>query len=325
LSDKKKIFIIGGSGFIGSRVVRLLVKLGYVPRCLLRTTSKTNRIANLPIENVTGDVMDPAAVAEGVKGTIGSIHLASPSSWDDIDSPLMKEVVEKGTRNVLDAARAAGQEHRVVFVSSAVAINGSDKPQIFDETSPFTLDDRRLSYCRHKRAAETLCLESGIPVVIVNPTEVYGPEDTALITAGNLKDFANSSPVMVCDGGTSVVHVEDVAQGIVRAFERGRTGERYILGGENLTIRQLAETTLSILGKQKRIVQLPNAMIRALASVGKLTHIPLPFNPEVIPYATRYWFVDSAKAERELDMSFRPALETLAPKLRWLREVGHIT
>src|SRR5262249_53727036 len=154
---------------------------------------------------------------------------------------LMDEVVEGGTRNVLAAAKPA--KTRVVFVSSILAVNASTEPRTFDEKSAWTIDDKKLSYSRSKRAAEAMCLEAfrqdGVPTIIVTPGEVYGPNDTALITACNLIDFAKSKPVLVCSGGTSVVYVDDVALAIVRAMEKGVAGERYILGGENLTVRQL--------------------------------------------------------------------------------------
>lgn len=323
MGPPKKIFVTGGNGFIGSAVVRKLVESGHIARCLLRPTSNLDRIKALPFERVEGDVRDAGAVASGMQGCEAAIHLASLSSWNDIDSPLMAEVVEGGTRNVLEAARAAGNK-RVVFVSSVTAVNGSEKPEVFDETAKFTLDDSKLSYARHKRQTERLCLESGVPVVIANPAEVYGPHDTALITASNLIDFAKSSPVMVCSGGTSVVHVDDVAAGLVAAVDRGRPGERYILGGENLTIRQLAELTLQLCGRKAKILSFPNAVIRGISTAALATHIPLPFNPKVIPYATRYWFVDASKAQRELGVTFRSARDTLAPTIAWLREAGHI-
>jgi dihydroflavonol-4-reductase len=321
-----KVLVTGGNGFIGSVVVRLLVAGGHQVRCLLRQSSQTERLAELPYERAEGDVRDAAAVARAVDGCGAVIHLASLSAWDLIDSPLMDEVVEGGTRNVLAAAKARPGT-RVVFVSSILAINGSAAPQTFDETAAWTLDEGELIYSRSKRQAEALCqdaVKDGVDVVIVNPGEVYGPHDTALITACNLIDFAKSSPVLVCDGGTSVVYVDDVAVAIVRAMERGRRGERYILGGENLTIRQLAEQCLALLGQKKTILKIPNVVIRTVAAVGKKLRLPLPFNPHVIPYATRYWFMDPGKAQRELGVSFRSARDTLAPTLAWLKESGRI-
>jgi dihydroflavonol-4-reductase len=218
-----KVFVTGGNGFIGSVVVRMLLAEGHSVRCLLRKTSKTDRIDGLAFERHEGDVRDFASIQSGLAGCDAVLHLASLSSWNDIDSPLMDEVVEGGTKNVLEAAKAQPGA-RVVFVSSILAVNGSETPKTFDETSAFSIPDAKLSYSRNKRKAEALCLayvKEGVPVVIVNPGEVYGPNDTSLITACNLIDFARSKPVLVCDGGTSVVYVDDVALAIVRAMEKG--------------------------------------------------------------------------------------------------------
>lgn len=325
-----RVLVTGGSGFIGSVVVKSLVAEGHVARCLLRSTSKTDRLDGLAYERAEGDVRDADAVRKAMDGCDAVIHLASLSSWNDIKSPLMKEVVEGGTQNILDAARARpeGQRPRVVFVSSILAVAGSHEPRTFDENAAFELDDRELVYSRSKRTAEALCLEAfhkhGVPTVIVNPGEVYGPNDTALITACNLIDFAKSKPVLVCNGGTSVVYVDDVALACVRAMEKGRPGERYILGGDNLTIRELATLCLDLLGQKKSVVQVPNALLKGITKVATTLHVPLPYNPHVIPYATKYWFMSNDKAQRELGVSFRSARDTLAPTLAWLKESGRI-
>jgi dihydroflavonol-4-reductase len=322
----RKVLMTGASGFIGSVVARTLAAAGAQVRCLLRPTSKLDRLAGVTYERAEGDVRDAESLKRAVQGCEGVIHLAGLSSWEQIDSPAMKEVTEQGTRNLLMAAREV-RVKKFVFVSTAAAINASDEPKVFDETAPFELAGTNLNYAIHKHAAEQMCLAfntEGLPVVIVNPTEVYGPRDTDLITAGNLVDFAKSSPVMVCSGGTSVAYVDDVALGTVRALERGRPGERYILGGENLKIKDLAAVTLELLGQKKRIMVLPNSVIRGVAKGALGLGIPVPFNPRVIPYATRYWFIDSSKATKELGVTFRPAREALAPTLTWLKETGRI-
>jgi dihydroflavonol-4-reductase len=322
-----RVLVTGGSGFIGSVVARTLTASGHEVRCLLRATSKTDRLAGLAYERVEGDVRDADAVREALAGCDAVIHLASLSNWSDMDSPLMSEVVVGGTRNLLEAARAMEPRPRVVFVSSAMAVNGSDRPSTFDESAPWSVPDAKLSYCRAKRAAEAVCLEAhgeGVPVVIVNPGEVYGPNDNELITAGNLVDWAKSKPVLVCAGGTAVAHVDDVALAIVRALEKGRSGERYILGGDNLSVRQLAELCLDLLGQKKSIVQIPNTLLRGITRVATALRVPLPYNPHVVPYATKYWFMDSSKARRELGVEFRSARDTLAPTLEWLKESGRI-
>jgi dihydroflavonol-4-reductase len=325
------IFVTGGNGFIGSVVVRKLVERGYRVRCLLRKTSNTDRIADLDYEAAYGDVRDYASLERAAQGCAGIVHLASLSSWADIHSPQMREVVLTGTANVLRAAElaksATGGKQRVVFVSSVIAVGGSAEPKVLDENAKFDLDDRKLVYARYKREAEALCQqanERGVPTIIVNPAEVYGPNDTGMITAKNLIDFARSWPVLVSRGGTAVVHVEDVAAGVVAAFEKGRAGERYILGGDNLSIRELALLSNEIAGKRKLTLTFPNFVLRALAFLAEKLKLPMPFEPAVIPYATRYWYYDNKKAQSELGVQFRPARAVLEPTVQWLKEAGHI-
>lgn len=321
-----RVFVTGGAGFIGSRVTRRLVESGRPVRCLLREQSRTERLDGLEYERVEGDVRDFEAVRRGLQGCETVIHLASLSSWTDIASPAMEEVVVGGTGNVLRAA-AAEPGRRMVFVSSATAVNGSRHPVVHTEESLCTLPLQEYPYPRAKRAAEALCREAaqkGLAVTIVNPTEVYGPEDTGFITSGTLVDFARGGAAVVCDGGTSVAHVDDVARGIVAALDRGRAGERYILGGENLTVEQLARETLDILGRPPRVLKVPNSLLRLVARVGAALRLPLPFNPAVVPYGTLYWYMSNAKAARELGVSFRAARATLEDTVGWLRRAGHI-
>ena len=319
-----RVFVTGGNGFIGSWVVRELVERGHSVVCLLRPTSNTERIDGLPFERAGGDVRDVASLRAGMNGCDGTLHLAAPSDWHVAEGPYLDDVIVNGARSVLEAAGKL-PEHRIVFISSSAAINASDKPIVFDERTEFDVRDPLLHYAQAKHRAEVVVGEAvsrGAQAVIVNPGEVYGPGDTALGTAGHLIDFAKSIPVLVCDGGTSVVHVEDVARGIVAALERGKAGERYILGGENLTIRQLAELVLELLGRRMPIVNVPNGLSRKLAAFAARHRIPVPFNPHVVPYATLYWFMDNAKARRELGLTFRDGRETVASTVDWLREKG---
>ncbi|MCQ3975420.1 MAG: hypothetical protein DPW09_18415 [Anaerolineae bacterium] len=324
---QKRLFITGGNGFIGSRVVRKLIEQGYSVRCLLRPTSRTDRIDDLAFERCAGDVRDLSSLRRGLSGCNGLIHLAGLSNWKEIHSPAMRQIVVTGTQNALQAAQSEGGLP-VVFVSSLTTINGASQPCLLNEDSHFSLKDKKaFVYTYAKREAELLCQKAawaGLPVVVVNPAEVYGPDDSGLVTAGNLVDFARSNPVFVSRGGTSVVHVDDVAAGIIAAFEKGRPGQRYILGGDNLTVKELATTTLSLLGQTKRIIVVPNRVLLGLAWLGRNWHLPLPFNPAVIPYAVRFWFADNSRARRELGLNFRSARETLEPTLRWLQNQGYI-
>jgi len=323
-----KVFIIGGNGFIGSNVVRTLVREGHSVRCLLRATSNCDRLSGVTYERHQGDITDAASVAEGLSGCDAVIHLASPSAWSAINSPALDKVVIQGTKNVLEAAKASGNpDMRVVFCSSILAVNNADAPTVFDESTPFEITDEKLRYSHAKHQAEEMCKQAaddGLHTVIVNPSEVYGPNDTQMITAGNLVDFAKSNPVMVCHGGTAVAHVEDVALGVVRAMERGKSGERYILGGDNLSVRELAELCLKLLNTKRKVVTIPTGLLKGITKVATGLRIPLPYEPATIPYATRYWFMDNSKATRELGVEFRSAERTLAPTLAWLQSAGHI-
>ena len=316
-----RVFVTGGNGFIGSVVVRRLAECGHEIVCLLRMASRTERIDGVRYERVCGDIGDADAVRSGMARCNATIHLAAPGGWSADEPGELRRVIEGGTRTVLESAEAIGG-HRVVHVSSTAAINGSERPRVFDERAPFTMRDPLLHYAHAKHAAERIAARAhqrGVPVVIVNPAEVYGPGDEALGTAGNLVDFATAKPVLVCRGGTSVVHVDDAARGIVRALERGRPGERYILGGENLTIRELARLVLELLDRRATIVTVPRGIARLVSRAALRWRMPLPYEPAVVPYATRYWFMDSSKARRELDVTFRGARETIAATLAWLR------
>ena len=322
-----RVLVTGGNGFIGSVVVRRLVEIGYDVVCLLRDTSRTERIDDLPITRAHGDVRDVDSLHAAIRRCDATIHLAAPGSWDADKPGLLHDVIELGTRNVLAAAEGAGK-HRVVIVSSTAAVNCSPTPHVFDERAPFTVSDRSLHYAHAKHAAERLAMHAharGVDVVIVNPAEVYGPGDTALGTAGNLLDFATSRPVLVCSGGTSIVHVDDVASGILAALSFGRSGERYILGGDNLTIRELAELVLRVIGRRARIVAVPNWVARPMSRVVARLPVSVPFNPHVVAYATRYWFVDSSRAQRELGVRFRGAEETIRSTMAWLIRERHLS
>jgi dihydroflavonol-4-reductase len=295
----KKIFVTGGNGFIGSRLVHHLLKNGYDVKCLLRKTSKTDRIDGLNYERYEGDITDFENLVEGMKDCDGVMHLASLSNWDDIHSDKMRTVVIEGSKNVINAA-IENNNMNMVYVSSSTAIDGTDEAKILDENSSLTLDTKIYSYAWAKKEVEGFCAEAD------------------QITSGNLIDFATSKPAMVCHGGTSIVHVDDVAAGIVAAFEKGKAGERYFLGSDNLTFKEIARLTLDLLDRKQKIITLPNGLISFIAKLGAKFKIPLPFNPAVIPYAVKYWFVSNEKAKRELEIDFRPAPEILKPTVDWL-------
>jgi dihydroflavonol-4-reductase len=326
MDHKQPIFVTGGNGFIGSRVVRELVGRGYAVRCLLRETSDTSRIDDLECERVYGDVRDPSSIRKGMVGSAGCIHLAAIVAWNMMNSPVIEETIVGGTKNVLEAATSCDNVP-VVYVSSAIAINASDGPTIFDESSPFELLETPLRYAIAKHKAEQLVLDyvkKGLDAVIVNPGEVYGPNDTSMTTACNIRDFLKNYPCIACRGGTSIAHVDDVADGIVKALMKGRYGERYILGGDNLTIEELARLTLKIAGLKKPVVCLPNGLLIGAVKMLERLRLPSPVVSGVLDYATRFSFMNSSKAKKELDYNPRPARQVLTPVIEWLQTSGYV-
>ena len=322
-----KGFVTGGNGFIGNRVVRRLHTAGHQVRCLLRASSRDRRLEDLPFERHLGDLREPDTLAAGMQGCQGVIHLASLSAWEQIRSPLMREIVVQGTTNVLRAAQRAGGL-RTVFVSSCAAINGTREPVVQDESAAFTLPPEPFVYATAKRDAERIChrhAADGLPVVIVNPCEVYGPHDDDFITASYLRDAIKDWPALAVRGGAAVAHVDDIAAGIVAALEKGRSGERYILGGDNLTARQIIELTLRAAGQQdKRIMQLPNRLTLGLVRLLARLRLPTPVHPDLLAHAVLFWYVDCSKAQKELGYAWRPAEQVLQEVVDWLRETGHL-
>jgi len=322
-SPGKKIFVTGGNGFIGSRTVAELVERGYRVRCLLREQSDISRIQHLPFEIQRGDIRDQSSLREGIKGCDAVIHLAGISSWEQIkkEAQNLEAVIVEGTRNVLEVVREI-PSMRTVVVSSAAAINASKKVKVFHEKSAYRLGNSSLKYSVAKRKAEKVVSEyvknKGIDAVIVNPCEVYGPDDIGLVTAGNLIPLLGTLPALVCQGGTSVAHVDDVARGIVLALENGKKGERYILGGENLTLAEIAQLVRELAGRSNQVITLPNFFVKQLCQSMAFAGLDPPLSPDLFEYARLYWFVDSTKAKRELGYKSRPARDVFAGVVKWL-------
>ncbi len=321
-----RVLVTGGHGFIGSAVVRVLLARGLDVRCLVRRTSRTHRIDGLDVETVVGDILDPPSVAAAMEGCQRCIHLAGISSYADMDRDFARPTIVDGTAHVLEAALSAGVG-RVVYIGSAVIYGGDDPTVISDETSPFRLAGSGLTYAEAKHDNERMVddfIARGLDVVVAIPTETYGPHDDDFLTTGYLKEAINGWPALATEGGTMFGHVDDVAEGIVLAMEKGGRGERYILGSENATIREIIARTLRIAGKEKAIVVMPTALTKlALRTLIRLG-LPSPEHPNAIDYGTRYYFTSSEKAQRELGWRPRSGDAVLQSTVDWLREAGHI-
>lgn len=320
------VFVTGGHGFVGSWVVKGLLARGYRVRCLVRATSKTHRIDELDVERFVGDILQPESLVEGMAGADHCIHLAGISSYKDMQEDWTVPTIVDGTRNVLSKAKAAGIG-RVVYIGSGIIYCSPDPARIADETSPFLLHDSGLLYALGKHQAEAVVDEAvadGQDVVVAIPMETYGPHDDEFLTTGYLKEAINGWPPLATRGGVSFAHVEDVAEGIIGALERGRTGERYILGGENATIKEIVELACDVAGKPKRALVLPTGLTKlALRSMVRLGIEP-PEHPNAVDYGTLFGFTRSDKAKREIGYAPRPGRAVMESTVAWLRDAGHI-
>jgi len=318
-----KIFVTGGHGFIGARVVRRLVGQGHAPTLLVRPHSDLRRVADLKLPTAQGDVRDLPSLLRAMPGHTSVVHLACSCAWATVDT---EEVVLQGTTHVVRAASKSGVR-RVVHVSSSAAIGARWQPEVLDESNRELGAAESLRYARAKHRAELLATELahslGVELVIVNPAETYGPDD-GFVTSGNLRDILKGWPAVACHGGVCMTHVDDVAAGIVAALEKGRPLERYILGGENLRVEELVRWTLKVGRQSKPVMRVPNGVLRSAVRGMKAVGWAPPVEPVALEYATRFWFASSAKAQRELGYCWRPPGEVLSDAVHWLEQQGHV-
>jgi dihydroflavonol-4-reductase len=316
----KPTLVTGASGFVGWHVARLLIERGHRVRALVRGSGN---IPELDVERVTGDLRDAASLEKAVAGCGLVFHVAADYRlWSKDPRDLYQSNVD-GTRNMLSAARAANVE-RFVYTSTVGCI-GVPAGGIGDESQPVSLDDMTGAYKRSKFLAEEAALEfarGGFPVVIVNPTAPMGDHDFKPTPTGRIVlDFLKGEIPVFIDTGLNVVSVRDVAMGHLLACEKGRVGERYILGSENMTLAQILGELARITGRKAPTVQLPyflaySAGFATTAWAG-LTGVPPRVPLEAVRMAKKKMWVSHEKATRELGYSPMPARDALTEAVAW--------
>lgn len=318
--------VTGASGFLGWHVARLLRERGFHVRALCRPTSQ---IREIDVERVSGDLRDPASLQLAAVGCDLVFHVAADYRlWSRHPRELYDSNVT-GTRNVLEAAERA-QVEKIVYTSTVGCI-GMPKDREGDETTPVTLDDMAGHYKRSKWLAEQVALEkarSGLPVVIVNPTAPVGDHDWKPTPTGKIiVDFLNNRLPAYVDTGLNLVNVRDVAAGHLLAAERGRFGERYILGCENVTLKDILARLAAIADKPAPKTRVPYAVAYATGIIttawANLTGKP-PLAPlEGVKMARKKMFVSTAKAVQELGYTPGSVNMALAHAIEWFRENGN--
>ena len=325
-----KALVTGATGFVGSALARRLLEEGARLRLLARKGSDRRNIDDLDAEVVEGDLTDADSLSRACAGCDTLFHVAADyRTWVPRPAEIYQANVE-GTRAILCAAREAGMQ-RVVYTSSVatLGIPGNGTPG--DENTPVTLADMVGHYKRSKFMAEEVAHEfarDGLPVVIVNPSTPIGPRDIKPTPTGRivLDAAAGRMPAYV-DTGLNIAHVDDVAAGHWLAFTKGRIGERYVLGGFDLTLRQILAEIADIVGRKPPKVRLPHAAVMPIAyaaeAFARVTGIAPIATVEEVRMSKKLMFFSSAKAMRELGYAPRPAREALEDAVRWFHDKGY--
>jgi dihydroflavonol-4-reductase len=325
-------FITGATGFVGSHVARALAQQGADLRLLVRSNSNQKNLEDLNADLVTGDLRDPATLEKAIAECEVVFHVAADYRLWVRDPEQMYRANVEGTRAILDTARK-NHVRRVVYTSSVATMGFTSNGQPADENSPVSLHDMIGPYKRSKFMAEKVAIEAadaGQDVVIVNPTTPVGERDIKPTPTGHIViDFLKKKFPAYVDTGLNLVDVKQCAQGHIAALEKGRSGERYILGGENLTLKQILDRLAAITGLPSPKVKVPYVLALAAGVVDEIvTGRILGREPRATIDAVRMgrkkMFASSAKAERELGWRVLPVDDALRRAVAWFRENGYI-
>lgn len=324
--------VTGATGFVGSAVARALLARGLAVRCLARPGGDRRNLSGLDVEVAEGDLLRPETLTAAVAGCRGVFHVAADYRiWVPDEAAMLRANVD-GTRAILRAAAEAGVS-RAVYTSSVAVLGIDPTGAPADEETPVTLDDMIGIYKRSKflaeEAAMSVIAETGLDCVIVNPSTPIGPRDVRPTPTGRLviEAAAGRMPAYV-DTGLNVVHVDDVADGHLLAFEKGVSGRRYVLGGDDLTLKRILEVVAVLAGVRPPVMQIPRAPLYPFAYLAELW---CRIGGKGEPFATidglrmskKKMFFSSRRAEAELGYRHRPAEDALADAVAWFRTNGY--
>ncbi|MFS8978846.1 hopanoid-associated sugar epimerase [Cupriavidus necator] len=326
------VLVTGASGFLGSAVMRQALARGLRVRVLVRPQSPRTNLAGLPVEVAEGDMRDPAAVAAALRGVRYLFHVAADYRlWAPDPEAIVRTNVD-GTLAVMEAAQQAGVE-RVVYTSSVATLRVAGAQAPVDETAALTPHEAIGAYKRSKvlaeRVVEKLVAERGLPAVIVNPSTPIGPRDVRPTPTGRIiVEAATGKIPAFVDTGLNLAHVDDVAEGHFLALERGRTGERYILGGEDVMLQQMLRDIAGLCGRRAPTMQLPRWPLYPLAhaaeAAARFTGKEPFITVDGLNMSKYRMFFTSEKARRELGYAPRPYRDGLRDALEWFRAQGYL-
>jgi dihydroflavonol-4-reductase len=325
-----EILVTGGTGLLGGNLVHRLCEQGLVPRVLVRPHADLRGLEGLPCTRYVGDLFDAQSLARAMAGVDGVFHCAGLVRFDRASVPQLRRVNVKGTFAMFAAAHAAGVR-RVVHVSSVSAVGHGPLDAPATEDSARAIDEGE-PYPRSKIEAESFALAAvrdGVEVVIANPTVVIGPFDLKPTSGELLLAVARGLTRFYPSGGTNFVNAQDVAEGLVRLMHHGRSGERYVLGGENLTYREFLSQCADEIGATPPSWPLPEAALAGAARLGDALASLAPsrfawFNSPLVRAMTLPAYASSAKAERELGYRPRPIRLGIRSAYAWFQQRGYL-
>jgi len=326
------ILVTGATGFVGSALVRALITNGETVRVLARPGSDRRNLAGQKVEVVEGDLLNPASLAAAVKECRGLYHVAADYRLWARDPDKMFEANVNGSEAIVRAAMDARIE-RIVYTSS-VATLGIVNGGVADEETPVSYADMIGVYKQSKYRAEEvvqrLIDKEGAPVVIVNPSTPIGPRDIKPTPTGRMivEAAAGRMPAFV-DTGLNIAHVDDVAAGHIQAFHKGQVGQRYVLGGTDMTLSQILAHIAHKTGRKPPTIKIPHNAILPIAYVAeawtRLTGGDTPFVVvDGVRMAKKKMYFSSAKAARDLGYTSRPAEQALDDAIRWFQAEGYL-
>jgi dihydroflavonol-4-reductase len=323
-----RALVTGGTGFIGSNIALRLVERGWQVRILERPGASRVLLEDGPFEFAEGDVLIPDSLLPAMEGIDVVFHSAGVVDYWRQGVDRMNQVNVDGTRHVMEAALKAKVE-RVVHTSSTAAM-GIHPNQVVDETFTFNVKPERFVYGYSKYQAEQIVLElvqKGLPAVIVNPTTVIGPRDIRKVSSGMVVEIVKHCvPPLIPPGGTNVVPICDAAQGHIEAATRGHIGERYILGGENMTHAQLYQTIADVVGCGMKLKAMPRWLVSLTAGLTDMlqpqTNGPVPLTGDRLRLEAKMFYFDSSKARSTFTMPNTPLRVTIGRTYEWYESMG---
>ena len=328
-----KVLVTGATGFVGSAVARLVLARGHAVRALARAGGDRRNLAGLDVEIAEGDLNNRASLDRAAKGCQALFHVAADYRlW----APNPREIIDnnlRGTRDVVLAAAEAGAK-RMVYTSSVAVLGKVKSGESSDEETPVTVGDMIGAYKTSKFLAEKevdrLIAEHRLDCVIVNPSTPIGPRDIKPTPTGRMVvETARGRMPVIVDTGLNIVHVDDVAEGHMLAFDKGKAGRRYVLAGENMTLRQITEIISKFAGRKPPRISMPQDVLMPFAHIAEwwANHVsgkePMT-TVDGINQSRRKMYFKSDRAIKELGYKPRPAIDALRDAVEWFKANGYL-